>query len=792
MGRLQWGHTTVPGTKGKLLGFITFNRREIRLIGLLLLAMLVVSFFDVFFQGRTFKISTEVGQALATGVYGQEQNIPPHFLTFGVDAPVYEEPTHHFIKQNLWQGILPLWNPHQALGYPLVAMIQSGMFFPLNYLLYIFPDLYGWDILILVRFFLAGLFTYLFMRSLRYSPASALTAGIAFMLSGPLLLIQNGTANVDILIPLLFLALEYLVQRPGARGSVFVAAVVALMIIAGAPEHVFFNNLCGFFYFCFRVWTKEKRAKLATISGYYLLSYVLAIGLSALALFPFFWNFTREYWNGHPPGMGTLVEENTSRWLSIILPHFFQHEPMSREWQPSGWLGGYLGMLPVLLAGFSLFNRHRRGLNYFFVGLAVLVIAKSYGLWFINWIGYLPLFHMSRYAYHTPPLAAFFVAVAAGMGLRSLFVNKNAFLKGLVISLSLVVIILFHLVKARGADYWPLAQAAILFAFGLIAVWQVFLFVKDQKVFSRKILTWVMVTLVFGELFCYIHRERVARFVTHPTVPYMEFLKQFPERSRTYGLVWTMFPNTATGYGVDDLGIFDGLLMRRYVNFINELVLPNNFVADLRPTTLRVIPMTNAKEYLDLLNLKYLIAPKDMPLPASFQQSDALKSVYRAEADVYERQGALPRAFVVHRVLFEPQEFPSYSSLLYYRHQLDRMITVNSAPLPEIVAQLAATPEQSDSRAQITRYSPNEVRIKADMKFPGFLVLSDIYHPDWCAEVDGQPAKIFETDNLIRSVFLPAGRHEVRFVFRPVSFYWGCLVSVLALVLAVVLLRKKS
>ena len=76
------------------------------------------------------------------------------------------------------------------------------------------------------------------------------------------------------------------------------------------------------------------------------------------------------------------------------------------------------------------------------------------------------------------------------------------------------------------------------------------------------------------------------------------------------------------------------------------------------------------------------------------------------------------------------------------------------------------------------------------MKNPGFLVLSDTYHPDWKAYVDGKKEEIFITDHLIRSVFLKKGVHTVKFKFQPVSFYIGSIISLLSALIFLFLIRK--
>src|SRR3990167_7601730 len=172
-------------------------------IPLVILLLLLVAFYDVVFLNKTFKVTTANSQALPTGAYGQADNKPKFIPVNGTDTPVMEEPVYEFIKNNLRRGILPLWNPHQACGYPLIGMLEIGLFFPLTFIMYIFPNIIAWDLLILSRIFFAGLFTFWFMRTLRFSKVPSLGAAIVFMFSGPMVLLQYWTVNVDLLVPLI-------------------------------------------------------------------------------------------------------------------------------------------------------------------------------------------------------------------------------------------------------------------------------------------------------------------------------------------------------------------------------------------------------------------------------------------------------------------------------------------------------------------------------------------------------------------------------------------------------------
>jgi uncharacterized membrane protein YfhO len=69
--------------------------------------------------------------------------------------------------------------------------------------------------------------------------------------------------------------------------------------------------------------------------------------------------------------------------------------------------------------------------------------------------------------------------------------------------------------------------------------------------------------------------------------------------------------------------------------------------------------------------------------------------------------------------------------------------------------------------ARIIRYGNAEVTVETDSPAGALLVLTDVWHPWWRADVDGVPAEILKADVLFRAVAVPPGRHFVRFTFHP-------------------------
>ncbi len=72
-----------------------------------------------------------------------------------------------------------------------------------------------------------------------------------------------------------------------------------------------------------------------------------------------------------------------------------------------------------------------------------------------------------------------------------------------------------------------------------------------------------------------------------------------------------------------------------------------------------------------------------------------------------------------------------------------------------------------NDQVDVTRYSPERVGIHASMTCDGMVVLSDNYYPGWKATIDGKAVAIDEVNLTMRGVLVPAGSHQIEFVYRP-------------------------
>ncbi|MBU0511620.1 MAG: YfhO family protein [Chloroflexi bacterium] len=103
----------------------------------------------------------------------------------------------------------------------------------------------------------------------------------------------------------------------------------------------------------------------------------------------------------------------------------------------------------------------------------------------------------------------------------------------------------------------------------------------------------------------------------------------------------------------------------------------------------------------------------------------------------------------------------------------------------EVIIENADPPNNPDCGAsrrppEIVAEHPNKIILRVAADSPGWMVLSDVWYPGWRAWVDGEPVSVLRANYLFRAVEVPAGPHEVVFAYRPVWFYAGLAVSLLA------------
>ncbi|MBI5928999.1 MAG: oligosaccharide flippase family protein [Chloroflexi bacterium] len=208
-----------------------------------------------------------------------------------------------FIRGNLREGEIPLWQPNQFAGTTFLANGQHSMLYPFSVIYYVLPldAAYGW--FAVSQLWLAGLLMYLYIRGIGLSRIAGLIAALTIQLSSFFIvatvhpMIQAGAAWL----PLELLMIEYVLLRkpfPGTRGKpsvlpwVLIGAVgLGMCHLAGHIEIVYYTLLVMAFYTaCRLIWmwwpSKAHWRKLMTPALALIGMVVLGFGFGAVQFIP--------------------------------------------------------------------------------------------------------------------------------------------------------------------------------------------------------------------------------------------------------------------------------------------------------------------------------------------------------------------------------------------------------------------------------------------------------------------------------------------------------------------------
>jgi hypothetical protein len=715
---------------------------------------------------------------------------------FGSDFVLYFYPVKKFIRDYvLSHGTIPLWNPYQFSGTPLIANIQASMFYPLGFLFYLMPTQQAFGYTIIIHWALGAIFMYAFVRSLRISRSGAFIAALIFdyngffvahLYAGHLTFVQN-----YIWIPLILFFVYRFIDTTDFRWALCAGLSLGIQILGGFPQIAFYTilTILALTVFYTTISLKARRAKDVVIIGLGL-AVVVCIGFSvaAVQLLPSL-EFTRlsgraggvSYW------FATFDSLHPKKLISFLIPDFFGNLVDGTYWLISkGWTFwetcGYVGILPLCFIFASVpSTRQLRRTRYFFTGLIIVALLLALGKYnpLYPLVYKLPGFNSFRIPAQILFLYVFAVAVLSGIALNhmqqsSLKLTKSltAFLVlGGFVFLFLMITIQFfsydffyHLFKTFAEEPIDLAsieavadkigfavnRSALLFFAAVLL-----LTLYHKKRISKPLFNVLVMTMIISDLGLYSAQfVKSHEFIT--SKEQQEVINQLQDELEAGGTLTSnsiFRPNDGLLYRFPSIGGYDPLILKRYILYLQASqqlpperhVLGTSFVKD------------HSHKFLKMLHLKRAVWGKGVATLDDF----------------------VPRAIVVGKAIVKPAE-----------EVLDFMMTDAFDPLRIVVLepeseQFMLPDAEADSLegfCSIVHYDHENIRIMTSANQACYLVLSEIFYPGWKAKIDGNEAPILCGNYIFRVIPLEHGEHEVelRFVSRP--FRIGAIISLLTLI----------
>ena len=676
-----------------------------------------------------------------------------------------------------------MWNSLVGNGAPLAANLQTGAFYPLNFLHLLLPTEYAMGYTAILHVILAGLFMYAYLRTMKLSMLAALIGALAFELNG-FLIARAGFLSVTAAVPWLAAWMwraEKLHEAGGKKqeagsSALWLALVIGLGVLAGHAQTAVYGLAFVSLYFLWRTFSNRASLRVSIPRSFMLfaVAVLLGLGLAAIQLLPAA-ELTRE--SQRAGGLDYTKIMTHSFWplrlLTMLSPDFFGNPAQNNFWGYNNYWenAAYIGLIPILLALVAIWNRLRRKVTQgpigFLATTAVVSLILACG-WFTPIYPFLyqtiPGFALFQGPARWLIIALVALCALAGFGMQQVLdrgVSRKAATRLILLglALSLAGLAASFVLKGRVETFGPATLRL-----GALLVLTGWLFRSDlQKpkwtVALVAVVALDLITAQFalnptlppdiyhttnptadalktdgsiGRTFTFAEDEEAIKFGTYLAHKTPEGKTQFDGFGPNDLDFWlneraALLPNAAMIDRVPSANNFDSLIVGRYQSLLDRI---------------EALPLEQALPLLSQMHVGYIISPRDLNLPIVTRTPDVT---------VYRNDQVLPRAWVAAQ---------------------------------DVDLQNVATIMPGSAIESLTD-SGNTVTIRASLPQAGWLILSDTFYPGWQAAVDGLPTEIRAANTAFRAVQVPAGAHTIEFRYEPRSVSIGLLVSLACLVIII-------
>jgi len=375
----------------------------------------------------------------------------------------------HSVPSMLYSPKGGMWNPYVVSGrYALGDSGSQASYLPALLIMKLFPNIFGYNLCMLLHYWLGGAFTYLYLKKIHMRRIAAVCGAVAFTFCGFMIAhsVHYNLVMAAIYLPVILYFLErYFCDNKFLH--LFCAGIsFALSISADYLAVSMYIGMLVFPYIIFRCVCRgrdQKRKCKAVLSEIVYASAVILIGGVAMSCY---------YWI---PIMQSLPYTNRSgltldqfkqfslpiySLVTLVIPYLFGTEIPSNlyrvgyygEWN-GGELGFYIGILTLMFSFFAVFVQRKNKFTIFFAvsGLAALGIAFGGNTPLGDLLYYIPVYNMFRCSCRLIYLVDFSMAVLLALGVDALAGEKQNILTSKKIINKIVLLLLaMTLVSVKG------------------------------------------------------------------------------------------------------------------------------------------------------------------------------------------------------------------------------------------------------------------------------------------------------------------------------------------------------
>ena len=641
----------------------------------------------------------------------------------------------------------------------------------------------------------------------------------------------------------------YTYRYDALKGALFTAFVLALEIQANHIQITYYALICllvfGIVEFVYS-WKNKSVIKFLKTSALLVIPFIIAVGINCASLYT-----TYEYGKYSIRGKSDLTTSNNNitsglnkeyivNWsygvdetFNLLIPNYKggSSQPFDRNSETYKALvkngnqssvdriQKYWGTQPVTdgphYVGAIVFFLFVLGLilikdpeKWWLLAATILSIMLSWGKNFMPlsnlFIDYFPAYNKFRAVTMTLVIAEFCIPLLGFLALRDIFngtTTKKEIIRGLKIAMgitggfTLLVIILPviagsflgqnendlppWLTSALVSDRKGLLRSDSLrsFIFILLSAGVIlgYIFDKLRKGYAILIIALLIVLDLWMVDKRYLNADRFERpaAIQKSFLPAVAdaFILKDPTQHRVLSFVSSPFSdNSPTSYFHKSIGGYHGAKMERYQELIDSCIYPEIGAfgeAAKKAQSIEELQMAldnTPIPTLNMLNTKYVI--------------------YNSAALPLINQYALGNAWFVEKPVIVENANQEISSVKSINPSKEAII--NTMFKNQITKSFF--PVQENEKIELVSYQPDELLYKYSAREEKLAVFSEIYYPaGWKCYLDGKESSYFRTDYVLRGMVVPAGDHEIKFTFKPASYYVGNKISLASSVLLILL-----
>lgn len=696
-------------------------------------------------------IAVDVGKRLVPGLPSIDPNVGYTSLALGTRA-----------AHSIFSGHLPLWNPYEGFGAPLLGEMQSAALFPPTLLLAV-P--HGQPVEQAALQFFAGVGAFLFFKRLGIGTTAALVGSLMFELNGVFAWLRNAIYNPVAFVPWLFFAVESLrlaaveklswLQR--APTLCLGAIMGSLALYAGFPEVLYLYCLLLFVWVGFRMVGLSGRQNVTFVEDL-LLTSLIALLLSAPLLVSFVDFMSAAIAGQHDAGFyGVWL--NPGALVQYIMPYVFgpiftfapYNTTLTAIWSGTG---GYIGFVPIVFALAAIFLPDRRPVKMLLLGWVIVAVGVTHGL---------PGIYQ---AFMTLPLVK---EAASYRYLNISWIFCVIFLSILFID-SVTVLPQARIRKSLG---WALSGGIVLMAVAAVGAWPIFSALWVDGHHERVFIVGALLSVGVLSFLVIV----VARYATAGSMAPLLAGIMVAEAAAWFLLPYLSYPRHG---GVDDDAVSflqANIGYQRVVDAVGGGGLSPNYGSYFR------IPQLNFNDLpVPKLAGQYIQANLDPYADAAIFISDRMNLSSQQQVD---RQ----------RIFSERLSRYAAAGVKYVLvgASLDDALQHGATPALKLVHQsrsmdIYQLPDTRDyfSAPSCALKPLSRNRINTSCRRPSKLTRLELFMRGWSATVNDSAAPIRRSDTVFQSIELPAGEAQVEFAFYPPGFKpaLACAGATLFLVLA--------